>query len=477
MPMQTSLDQRIADLAKVVRAHLGTTVGSNTSQIPHPSGNLQAYVRKDTLTTAGDIPYATAASTWTRLAIGASGRLMTSTGSAPQWVTLTSVLDDIMTTSGDTMHNVSGTITRLAKGPISGVYHMDAAGNFPRWPSSESGGLGAFNFNTATYEGGILADNYAGYVSWIIDNGSVAAASGATLQVASDTANSLFQSHASGVTITRCGQVLGGWTEFYANSSGFLIHSISTTSLKFGTNDTLALTISGTQVATFVNAPILPLTGVLHGNGASAVTALSLSATGDTIYASAANTLARLPIGATAGGLLKVLSGLPSWSTTLTQVDSTGLLTQTASLTGVNIGFTAKNTSATGNTRIEAVNEASSYLRLEMQGSTGTGGNLAGLTPAYRASLVSNNTLKMLIGTNDASPLYLETANVARLNIGSAGIMTMTTNLVTQASTTTIAGLNLPHGSAPTTPVNGDIWTTTAGLYVRINGATVGPLS
>lgn len=38
------------------------------------------------------------------------------------------------------------------------------------------------------------------------------------------------------------------------------------------------------------------------------------------------------------------------------------------------------------------------------------------------------------------------------------------------------ASLNIPHGSAPTTPTNGDVWTTSAGLYVRINGATVGPL-
>jgi hypothetical protein len=47
----------------------------------------------------------------------------------------------------------------------------------------------------------------------------------------------------------------------------------------------------------------------------------------------------------------------------------------------------------------------------------------------------------------------------------------------TSASTTTRASLRVPHGTAPTSPVNGDLWTTTAGLYVRINGATVGPLS
>jgi hypothetical protein len=42
----------------------------------------------------------------------------------------------------------------------------------------------------------------------------------------------------------------------------------------------------------------------------------------------------------------------------------------------------------------------------------------------------------------------------------------------TVASTTTTAGFNLPHGTAPTTPVNGDLWTTTSGLLWRQNGST-----
>ena len=41
----------------------------------------------------------------------------------------------------------------------------------------------------------------------------------------------------------------------------------------------------------------------------------------------------------------------------------------------------------------------------------------------------------------------------------------------------TSASITLPHGSAPSSPVNGDMWTTTAGLYIQINGGTVGPLS
>lgn len=54
---------------------------------------------------------------------------------------------------------------------------------------------------------------------------------------------------------------------------------------------------------------------------------------------------------------------------------------------------------------------------------------------------------------------------------------TFTALQTTAASAITGAGLNIPHGTAPSAPQNGDIWTTAAGIYVRINGATVGPLS
>jgi hypothetical protein len=53
---------------------------------------------------------------------------------------------------------------------------------------------------------------------------------------------------------------------------------------------------------------------------------------------------------------------------------------------------------------------------------------------------------------------------------------TMTGPLVTVASTTLNSGFNVPPGVAPTSPINGDVWTTAAGLFVRANGSTVGPL-
>lgn len=54
---------------------------------------------------------------------------------------------------------------------------------------------------------------------------------------------------------------------------------------------------------------------------------------------------------------------------------------------------------------------------------------------------------------------------------------TMAGPLVTAAPSAAAAGLTLPPGAAPSGPNNGDLWTTSAGLYARINGSTVGPLS
>ena len=54
---------------------------------------------------------------------------------------------------------------------------------------------------------------------------------------------------------------------------------------------------------------------------------------------------------------------------------------------------------------------------------------------------------------------------------------TFTGEIVTVASAAGGAGLNLPPGTAPNSPRDGDLWTTTAGLYARINGTTQGPFS
>lgn len=49
-------------------------------------------------------------------------------------------------------------------------------------------------------------------------------------------------------------------------------------------------------------------------------------------------------------------------------------------------------------------------------------------------------------------------------------------HLYTAASAVGQVGFRIPQGAAPSAPTNGDVWTTSAGLFVRINGATVGPI-
>jgi hypothetical protein len=64
-------------------------------------------------------------------------------------------------------------------------------------------------------------------------------------------------------------------------------------------------------------------------------------------------------------------------------------------------------------------------------------------------------------------PLVIENSQTKRLPAA--------TTLQTGAAGTGNASINMPHGTAPTSPVDGDCWTTTAGLFCRVNGATVGP--
>lgn len=95
-------------------------------------------------------------------------------------------------------------------------------------------------------------------------------------------------------------------------------------------------------------------------------------------------------------------------------------------------------------------------------------------------SIVSDGS-NTIWDTNGAKNfIKIQTATIVEVNgsgITVTGEVQATEQIKSPASSTSRASLNVPHGSAPTSPVNGDIWTTTSGLFVRINGVTVGPLT
>lgn len=63
--------------------------------------------------------------------------------------------------------------------------------------------------------------------------------------------------------------------------------------------------------------------------------------------------------------------------------------------------------------------------------------------------------------------------NLNSYGLQNVGATTMLGLLQTAASAAVAgAGFRLPHGVAPATPTNGDVWTTTTGLYAYINGVS-----
>jgi len=85
---------------------------------------------------------------------------------------------------------------------------------------------------------------------------------------------------------------------------------------------------------------------------------------------------------------------------------------------------------------------------------------------------------------NTLSSIYIHETTGAIALTSEAGITHTGTShtfsggpIIAPAATTSIPSIRLPHGTAPSSPTNGDLWTTTAGLYARINNSTVGPFS
>lgn len=99
---------------------------------------------------------------------------------------------------------------------------------------------------------------------------------------------------------------------------------------------------------------------------------------------------------------------------------------------------------------------------------TGTAGTNAGIF-IDSVTGASVNNYGILIGNVTGTGAFSIKTGVGVVSIGDL--------LLTTASVAGGAKFRLPHGTAPSSPVDGDVWTTTAGIFVRINGVTVGPLT
>jgi len=150
---------------------------------------------------------------------------------------------------------------------------------------------------------------------------------------------------------------------------------------------------------------------------------------------------------------------------------------------------------ATGSPRLDVVGDPALVLSHTVVDATEKVGRLAGRhytnaeEPLAIFSSISNASVAAIHvggGTsifNAATSIIFYTAATTTTTTGTVTftvantVITPTVLLTTLASASGGAGLRLPHGAAPSSPTDGDMWTTTAGLYVRINGGTVGPLT
>jgi hypothetical protein len=181
-------------------------------------------------------------------------------------------------------------------------------------------------------------------------------------------------------------------------------------------------------------------------------------------------------------GQIKALDGTLDWRA---PISTTGAMTVGGAL-GVTGNLTAVNVTTTGTLQSSGtfqVVKTTATAQALISASAGQARELSFQTGGSSRWTIRTDTTGET-GSNAGSDLTI----VARTDAGatlstplkitrSTGLITLTGTLLTAVSATGGAGLRVPHGAAPTSPVDGDVWTTTAGMFVRVNGATVGPLS
>lgn len=141
-------------------------------------------------------------------------------------------------------------------------------------------------------------------------------------------------------------------------------------------------------------------------------------------------------------------------------------------------GVVAANAVATDLVVEGSGNSGISILTPDNMQSTMMFGSVSKNNGAKISWLHDTSTLEMTIGTtitNGVVTIASGNGSTA-ISIDASQNVTTAKTLTTMASVSARSGLNIPHGTAPTSPVDGDMWTTTSGLFIRINGGTVGPL-
>lgn len=240
-------------------------------------------------------------------------------------------------------------------------------------------------------------------------------------------------------------------TYLYANGGSLTVGTQGTQALRFATGNTLRASIDSNGTFT------------IPTSSSGTVNALTLSGTPSGV--------------AVSRGMLQVGTTLPSGN-----ADS-NILASFVSNVNAYTQIIIQNTNASGSASADVVVANDSSTPSTIYGDFGINSSSYTGTGAFNTPndvYVYAVGTDIVFGTRSANNALIATNDVTRLTIADAS-STFTNRIVAfTASNTTAAPLTLPHlsaGTAPATLNNGDIWTTTAGLFAYINGATVGPFN
>ena len=347
---------------------------------------------------AGDIVYASATNTLSKLAVGTSGQVLKVAGGVPSWATDTT----------------TGTVTSVA---LSAPAVFTVSGS----PVTTTGTL------ALTYSGTALPEANGGTAQTTYTTGDLLYASGA---------NTL-----SKLAVGTTGQVLkvaAGVPSWATDTTTGTVTSVGLSAPAFLTVGSSPVTSSGTLALTYSG------TAIPAANGGTAQTTY---ATGDLLYASGSNTLAKLGIG-TSAQVLTVTGGVPAWGTvagtgTVTSVavsgGTTGLTTSGGPITSSGT-ITLAGTLAPANGGTGVANNAASTLTI-----TGAYATTLTVTAATGVTLPTTGTLATLAGSETFTnkTLTSPTLTTPALGTPASGILSS----CTVDGTNEVGFKNIPQNS------------------------------
>ena len=391
------------------------------------------------------------------------GRTTASTGAAEE----ISVAGGL-TLSGGTLTGTSGTVTAVSVVSANGLAGSSSGGATPALTLSTTI-TGLLKGNGTAISAATSGTDYAPATSGtsiLYGNGS-GGFNNVTIGTGVSFAAGTLSATGSGGTVTSVTGTApvvssGGTTPAISMAAATTSVNGYLTSTDWTTfNSKQAALVSGTNIKTVNGTTLLgagdlgTITYAYGGTGLTSYTA------GDIIYASAANTVAKLPIG-TSGQRLVVAAGLPSWATdtttgTVTSVGFTGGIITVANPT-TTPAFTIAGTSG----GIPYFSSASTWATsAALAASALVVGGGAGAAPAT-----------ITTGTGVVTALGVNTGTAGAFVVNGGALGTPSSGTVTNLTGT--ASININGTVGATTPTTGSFTTMKASTGAAVGGATPG---